>query len=152
MHPRLRSGFPSRAIGLRAAKAVLAKTLPPATGGTDGFTHNSFSASKSLRARSIERRGFAATHRPRNRKVVDSKSPLFCFLPLPQSTGQPPRRIVITADPTPKDATGFELTRLHTTQDASQLRPGMRIRARGQIEAITFQTVILADASFELVP
>src|ERR1043166_488637 len=42
MHPRLRSGFPSRAIGLRAADAVLAKTLPPATGGTDGFTHNSF--------------------------------------------------------------------------------------------------------------
>src|ERR1043166_2163604 len=39
MHPRLRSGFPSRAIGLRAADAVLAKTPPPATGGTDGFTH-----------------------------------------------------------------------------------------------------------------
>ena len=41
-------GFsPHGAVGLRAAEAVLAKTLPPATGGTDGFTHNLFLLNRS---------------------------------------------------------------------------------------------------------
>ncbi len=53
--------------------------------------------------------------------------------------------------PKSRDGTGFEFTLLHTKQDASHLRPGMRIRVTGQIEEIRFVTVCLGDVSFEVV-
>jgi hypothetical protein len=73
-------------------------------------------------------------------------------LGLPKQSKEGLWSVSLNVDSDSKKGTGLVFAILSSAQDASQLRPGMRIRATGKIGEVRYQAVYLSDVSFEVIP